>query len=135
VCPFDDSEDGRLTIQECSLPLNQPKVPVFNRKPLEHSVIDNSNFSRSQSFDDIIAINTQAGSQWDGLRHVVHEQSGQLYNGVTKEQITGARSATTLGIDSKTANFPTVTPAQVLTTLCVDRLASTGRYCCTRGTD
>jgi hypothetical protein len=71
-------------------------VPVFKRQPLTHTVIDNSTFSPSQSFDDTISFNTQAGSQWDGLRHVVHEGSQKLYNGVTKEQITGSAG---LGID------------------------------------
>ncbi|KAL6231984.1 hypothetical protein BDW75DRAFT_243412 [Aspergillus navahoensis] len=73
-----------------NLPLNQPAVPVFNRQPLTHTVIDNSTFSPSQSFDDNVSFNTQAGSQWDGLRHVVHEGSRKLYNGVTKDQITGS---------------------------------------------
>ncbi|KAL2823591.1 hypothetical protein BDW59DRAFT_163168 [Aspergillus cavernicola] len=82
-----------------NLCLDQPSVPVFKRKPLEHTIIDNSDFSPSQSFDDTISLNTQACSQWDGLRHVVHEQSGLLYNGVPKEQITGAHSTTRLGID------------------------------------
>lgn len=82
-----------------SLPLNQPGVPVFKRKPLEHTIIDNSTFSASQSYDDTVFINTQAGSQWDGLRHVVHEVSGRLYNGTTKAEITGKTSTTKLGID------------------------------------
>jgi hypothetical protein len=79
--------------------LNQPDVPVFGRQPLDHTVIDNHTFSPSQSFDDTISFNTQSGSQWDGLRHVVHEKSGRLYNGISKEQITGESRTTTLGID------------------------------------
>jgi hypothetical protein len=84
-----------------SLPLNQPDVPVFGRKPLDHIVIDNHAFSPSHSFDDTISFNTQSGSQWDGLRHVVHETSGLLYNGVSKEQITGEPRTTVLGIDRR----------------------------------
>lgn len=82
-----------------SLPLDEPGVPVFKRKPLEHTIIDNSSFSASQSYDDVISINTQAGSQWDGLRHVVHEESGHLYNGTSKTEIKGSASTTKLGID------------------------------------
>ncbi|KAF9886575.1 hypothetical protein FE257_011347 [Aspergillus nanangensis] len=57
----------------------------------------------SQSFDDTVSFNTQAGSQWDGLRHVVHEGSQKLYNGVPKEQIAGGHTSTKLGIDRKFA--------------------------------
>ncbi|KAE8331435.1 hypothetical protein BDV39DRAFT_201086 [Aspergillus sergii] len=82
-----------------NLPLSQPLVPVFKRKPLEHNIIDNSSFSPSQSFDDTVFLNTQASSQWDGLRHVVHEKTGRLYNDVTKEDITGINRTARLGID------------------------------------
>lgn len=68
--------------------LNLPHRPVFNRQQLEHKIVDNSLFSQSMSFDDVVSFNTQSSSQWDGLRHVIHRQTGLLYNGVTKDEVT-----------------------------------------------
>lgn len=42
------------------------------------------------SYDDIHVLNTQSGSQWDGLRHFSHIPTAQFYNGVTHEDILGA---------------------------------------------
>lgn len=72
---------------------------MFNRQKFDHKIIDNSTFSSSASFDDEIHINTQSGSQWDGLRHVINTEAGALYNGVKKAEVT---SSTVLGLDSKT---------------------------------
>ncbi|OGE54765.1 hypothetical protein PENARI_c005G11722 [Penicillium arizonense] len=82
-----------------NLPLNVPSIPVFNRRPFQHTIIDNSTFSPSKSYDDTISINTQSGSQWDGLRHVVHHASEKLYNGIQKDEIAGSEPKDTLGID------------------------------------
>ncbi|KIW17960.1 hypothetical protein PV08_05155 [Exophiala spinifera] len=80
-----------------NLALNQPSVAVFRRQALSHTIRDNSTFSSSQSFDDTVLFNTQSGSQWDGLRHIVHP-NGLLYNGVTKHEIVGPESTMRLGI-------------------------------------
>jgi len=81
--------------------LDNPRIPVFGRQKLIHKVIDNSTFSASASFDDELTFNTQAGSQWDGLRHAVYKEKSLLYNGVTKDEILGPNSTDILGINSK----------------------------------
>jgi hypothetical protein len=81
--------------------LDKPNIPVFRRRKLEHTIIDNSTKGSSGSYDDTVSFNTQSGSQWDGLRHVVHREVGALYNGVTKDEIDGPQRTGLLGIDSK----------------------------------
>jgi len=81
--------------------LDNPKLPVFRRQKLLHKIIDNSTFSNSASFDDEVTFNTQAGSQWDGLRHAVYRKKELLYIGVSKEEIQGPKSTDVLGINSK----------------------------------
>lgn len=80
--------------------LDKPKIPVFQRQELHHTVIDNS-FKNSASFDDHVSFNTQSGSQWDGLRHVIHREADALYNGVKKSEIIGPNSTNILGIHSE----------------------------------
>ena len=41
--------------------------------------------------DDEIAVNTQAGSQWDGLKHWGHQKSGLYYNGLKHSDIPDAK--------------------------------------------
>lgn len=84
--------------ENISLSMDKPKVPVFERQKLQHTIRDNRTFSSSQSFDDKVLFNTQAGSQWDGLRHVIHEQSGLLYNGFKESCIVGPEANDVLGI-------------------------------------
>ena len=81
-------------------------MPVFERQEMKHTIRDNTSFSSSQSFDDTILFNTQAGSQWDGLRHVIHEDTGMLYNGVRKAEIMGPQASNVLGIHSKPSPEP-----------------------------
>ncbi|KAI9743672.1 MAG: hypothetical protein M1818_002988 [Claussenomyces sp. TS43310] len=80
-------------------PLDKPSIPVFHRQQLRHTIIDNSQFSSSASFDDALSLNTQSGSQWDGLRHVIHREANALYNGFTKEEIVGPDATNVLGIN------------------------------------
>lgn len=81
--------------------MNKPNVPVFCRQRLEHTIIDNSTKGGAGSFDDTVSFNTQSGSQWDGLRHVVHREAGALYNGVIKNEIDRVSDNGPLGIDSE----------------------------------
>ncbi|KAB5560334.1 putative cyclase-domain-containing protein [Coniochaeta sp. 2T2.1] len=37
--------------------------------------------------DDVIKMNTQSSSQWDGLRHVGHQETGIYYNGMKHREI------------------------------------------------
>ncbi|TBU41908.1 putative cyclase-domain-containing protein [Dichomitus squalens] len=48
-------------------PVNFPNKPVFGRKQPEHEVIYKAEFGAVQ--DDHLHINTQSGTQWDGLKH------------------------------------------------------------------
>lgn len=56
--------------------------------------------------DDIIKLNTQSSSQWDGLRHIGFQDSALYYNGVPHDDIVGKRSAR-LGIHSELQDVPT----------------------------
>jgi hypothetical protein len=51
--------------------LDQPKAPCFNRTPLEHKIHHKA--PRSVN-DDMLSLNTQCSTQWDGFRHfgIVH---------------------------------------------------------------
>lgn len=48
------------------------------------------------SYDDEISVNTQAGSQWDGIRHWGHQETGTYYNNVKHADVPKAEQ---LGID------------------------------------
>ncbi|KAI4734232.1 hypothetical protein E4T50_15221 [Aureobasidium sp. EXF-12298] len=89
-------QDG-ITYRLSSWALDKPHRPVFGRQQPEHKIVDNSLFSQSMSFDDVLSFNTQSSSQWDGLRHVIHRQTGLLYNGVTKDEVF---NTTKLGLQS-----------------------------------
>ncbi|KAH8112197.1 hypothetical protein DFH11DRAFT_1608464 [Phellopilus nigrolimitatus] len=58
-------------------PINFPEKPVFSRKPPEIALIARSPTASSR--DDEISINTQSGSQWDGLRHFGVAAHGIFY--------------------------------------------------------
>ncbi|KAI0713745.1 hypothetical protein C8Q76DRAFT_469104 [Earliella scabrosa] len=60
-------------------PVNFPNKPVFGRKPPEHHIIFKAH--RGASHDDILHINTQSGSQWDGLKHFGLTKHGLFYQG------------------------------------------------------
>ncbi|KAH9939441.1 hypothetical protein B0H21DRAFT_756933 [Amylocystis lapponica] len=49
-------------------PIQFPHKPVFGRQSPRHEVISKYEPNKTIN-DDIIHINTQSGSQWDGLRH------------------------------------------------------------------
>lgn len=50
--------------------LNNLQFPGFGRKAFEQKVLDMLQTGEHCGFDDEIHINTQSGSQWDGLKHV-----------------------------------------------------------------
>ena len=52
--------------------MDQPKVPCFNRVSFDHKIIHKS--PRTVN-DDVLTMNTQSSSQWDGFRHF-----GMLYS-------------------------------------------------------
>lgn len=58
--------------------------PLFGRSPLQHSV---ESFSKGRVRDETVSgLNTQASSQWDGLRHVQSRFHG-FYNGADESEL------------------------------------------------
>ncbi|KAI4932928.1 hypothetical protein J4E85_003331 [Alternaria conjuncta] len=66
--------------------LHNVQFPGFNRKELEQKQIDFADFSEFCANDDELHINTQAGSQWDSLKHFAHQASGMYYNGLSHKE-------------------------------------------------
>jgi hypothetical protein len=63
-----------------------PNPVLFGRSGGHHHVKPRR--SDHKIFDDVYDnYNTQSSSQWDGLRHVCHFQSGLFYNGVKAQEI------------------------------------------------
>ncbi|KAF7777723.1 hypothetical protein Agabi119p4_3795 [Agaricus bisporus var. burnettii] len=61
-------------------PVNFPSKPMFNRKTPEVKMISRTPAAMMPR-DDEIHINTQSGTQWDGLRHFGLVEHGMYYNG------------------------------------------------------
>ncbi|KAF7353898.1 hypothetical protein MVEN_01075700 [Mycena venus] len=61
-------------------PLNFPDKPMFGRIPPEINLIQKQKEGRNYSRDDEIHINTQSGTQWDGLRHFPIVEHEMFYN-------------------------------------------------------
>jgi len=70
-------------------PLNAIAAPGFGRRPTEHTVIGAFETIQTHGFDDELAFNTQASSQWDSLVHYGYQPSGLYYNGTkpTKDNL------------------------------------------------
>ena len=60
--------------------------PGFTREKLQHNFKDLKPLGFI-SCDDIISVNTQAGSQWDGLRHWGHQKTELYYNNLKHDEI------------------------------------------------
>ncbi|KAJ9640577.1 hypothetical protein H2204_003205 [Knufia peltigerae] len=65
-------------------PLNNQQFPGYDRKPFEHKVIDHKPLGIC-GFDDEVWMNTQSGSQWDGLKHDGYGEAAVFYNGLKYE--------------------------------------------------
>jgi len=70
---------GKSVVMNWSL--DRVHEPGFNRVKPTFDVFDWHKISDWYSYDDSIVINTQSGSQWDGLRHFGHTETGFYYNG------------------------------------------------------
>ncbi|KAK7437114.1 hypothetical protein VKT23_018740 [Stygiomarasmius scandens] len=68
-------------------PLNFPSKPLYGRKPPE--ILMKPSPTRGAVRDDEIHINTQSGSQWDGLRHFGLQEHGVFYNNTPKDSMVG----------------------------------------------
>ncbi|EED17135.1 conserved hypothetical protein [Talaromyces stipitatus ATCC 10500] len=63
-------------------PLHSLSYPGFGRKEFEHKVISLHDGLDIYGFDDELHINTQSGSQWDGLKHHASQEHAVFYNGL-----------------------------------------------------
>ncbi|KAK5095700.1 hypothetical protein LTR70_003369 [Exophiala xenobiotica] len=69
--------------------LEKMHKPFGARLALNHKFID---WRQKEGFDfycydDEVNVNTQSGSQWDGLRHWGHSKTGLYYNGVHHDKL------------------------------------------------
>ena len=51
------------------LPLDHFKVPFFRREPFQPHMRNWAHRGKPHVNDDVLALNTQSSSQWDGFRH------------------------------------------------------------------
>ncbi|KAF2100696.1 hypothetical protein NA57DRAFT_36901 [Rhizodiscina lignyota] len=63
------------------------KEPGYNRLATKHKIVNWREFSSNWSYDDELSINTQSGSQWDGLRHWAYQETGQYYQGIHHDEL------------------------------------------------
>jgi hypothetical protein len=64
--------------------LDNVNFPAVGRKTFEHKIVDLGPYGFT-ALDDEVHMNTQSGSQWDGLKHAAHHGTKMYYNGVTHE--------------------------------------------------
>lgn len=65
-------------------PLDRISTPAFDRIPFTQTI---SNIAPTSVNDDILHFNTQASSQWDGLRHFGYQKQRLYFNGRTLDDI------------------------------------------------
>ncbi|TVY47917.1 hypothetical protein LOCC1_G001623 [Lachnellula occidentalis] len=78
-----------------NLPLGIPEVPAFSRQQFKHEIKE---LAPGACYDDIYTMNTQSGTQWDGLRHMAHLSTKTFYNGTKGEDIMGPEKNGNCGI-------------------------------------
>jgi len=64
--------------------LDQPRSPCFNRAPFEQKIIHKH--PRTVN-DDVLHLNTQSSTQWDGFRHFGYQDHKVYFNGCKQEEI------------------------------------------------
>jgi len=64
--------------------LNKPVSPCFNRAKFEHKIIHKA--PRTVN-DDVLTLNTQSSTQWDGFRHFGYQDHKVYFNGCTQEDV------------------------------------------------
>lgn len=65
-----------------ALEMHLPDPPLYGRQRTEHTVLPSQT---GTSFNDRLAFNTQASTQWDGFRHMRHPDHG-FYSGLPAER-------------------------------------------------
>lgn len=78
---------------------------VAGRERFEQTIVDFRERNKGGDYDivahdDVIKLNTQSSSQWDGLRHVGLQHSAIYYNGMKHREVDESRDGR-LGIHSK----------------------------------
>ncbi|KAG5638949.1 hypothetical protein H0H81_008449 [Sphagnurus paluster] len=87
-------------------PVNFPENPVFSRKtPEVTQIVKNPDFHVIR--DDILNINTQSGTQWDGMRHFGILEHGVYYKGTPGNSLALGRHAIPdpLNVDPQTSKL------------------------------
>ncbi|RBA20535.1 hypothetical protein FPRO05_07982 [Fusarium proliferatum] len=80
-------------------PLDKLSHPPFGRQALEHRILNKAPMTMN---DDVITLNTQSSTQWDGFRHYGYQRTGQFYMGHKQEEfVPGSQH---LGIDAYANN-------------------------------
>ncbi|KAH8670115.1 hypothetical protein BGZ60DRAFT_563636 [Tricladium varicosporioides] len=64
--------------------LDKPKAPCFNRASFAQVIHTKS--PRSVN-DDILTLNTQSSSQWDGFRHYGYQDAKLYFNGCSQDEV------------------------------------------------
>lgn len=78
--------------------LVNPQPPFFDREALHVKMYQRG--TRPVN-DDVISMNTQCGTQWDGFRHYAYQKARKFYGGRTQEQL---QSSETIGINTWVEN-------------------------------
>ncbi|KAK5193655.1 hypothetical protein LTR16_007243, partial [Cryomyces antarcticus] len=60
--------------------------PGFQRLAPSHEIVDLAHLGFA-AHDDVLHINTQSGSQWDGYKHVAHQETKMYYNGLHHDDV------------------------------------------------
>ena len=94
-----------ITLQ-LDLPLNHFEHLGAGRQGFGHQIIDFKERLKGTDLeivahDDVLTLNTQSSSQWDGLRHIGLQESGTYYRGMKHRDIDEKREDGRLGIHSK----------------------------------
>ncbi|KAG9235431.1 putative cyclase-domain-containing protein [Amylocarpus encephaloides] len=96
--------ESPIQIYQRTSPLTSPSWkhecihhPGFSREEPRHEFKDLGEYGFT-AFDDVISINTQSGSQWDGFRHWGHQDTHLYYNGLQHSEIPDPAHAEKNGI-------------------------------------
>ncbi|KAI1258067.1 hypothetical protein MGN70_001113 [Eutypa lata] len=76
-------------------PLDKVQYPSFGRQTFHRELLPKPN---KVANDDVITMNTQSSSQWDGLRHYAYQKQKLFYGGRTNSDFHDDPSSTHLGI-------------------------------------
>ena len=70
---------------------------LAGRKTFEYKMedfMDKGGYYKIKGFDDVLSLNTQSSSQWDGLRHIAIQESGLHYGGVHRDKFHDRKDGT-----------------------------------------